>query len=310
MTAENDKASKETKKLDWALLLFACIFWWLTRGSHPSSLIFILLVSICYLALRIKNGPILKLIKYVSWEAIAWVIIPLQILICEMFSHKTLIWQHEPVGEFERWEMAALTWNIVFFILSYFITLVSGGIRGGAVFSGLLLIAYTGAIAIGFHAPIAAISALEESRFTDHLRWVFLIAACELFVTCCIIANDLVRTGKLEDVGRSRFKVLLYVNIPTLFAIGGLWIFNHYNSVLDEMPVFLSGAIAFQFIISSFLFAMIEGGVVEAFETNKVLEHLGHWIARRFKANKESLGSTPPPPAPVPPTQGSAAGAD
>jgi hypothetical protein len=258
-----------------ALVIFGLSFWFMTSGSEYPLWPFFALIEICYVTYSFNNGPLSRLLRRVKWEAVAWLLFPLLIWLFETQAEKIVIFGHPFSGLYEKWEIVALTWNVVFFFLSYLLVPMP---KSGAKILALVL------LGAGIHLAWKAIAALEDNRFSDHLELIFWISACEIVASGCYIVADLRNYKKVQDEGTHRMKTLLYVNLPTTLAVGCLWKFNASYPNLDEMPGFLSGAIAFQFIASSLVFAIIEGEVFEAIVEKNLLGNLTDAVIKRHHA--------------------------
>jgi ketosteroid isomerase-like protein len=170
----------------------------------------------------------------------------------------------------EKWEVAALIWDLIFSVISYFYAPIwKSRERGPEIkltrshpFVALFFLVG------GLGGTISALYFLAEHGSRSqlwHLVCVLVVAVCYAIADCLIwVASPSERPKFL--------KVLLYADGPTVVALG---FFLFFVKNLDVMNTLVSGAIAFQFIANSLIFALIEGGVFEAFVFHpKALEGL------------------------------------
>jgi hypothetical protein len=110
----------------------------------------------------------------------------------------------------------------------------------------------------GCGGTVWAIYALGKSDYVLHL-WLV------LGVTICYVCADILICVDCAPEKARFLKVMLYADMPTVLALAILLKFTNPN----RMNNFLSGAIAFQFIANSLIFALIEGGVFEAIDNRQ-----------------------------------------
>lgn len=148
---------------------------------------------------------------------------------------------------YERWEIAALAWNAVFGALSYItLPIVDKTVPLFRVFGGIGLTW----LALGY---------LEPENCTKHLWCAFFIALCYL------IADTRISQKFSGQEGWQCSQTVLYADWPSVMAFSALLFFVHKYPRAEEMHVFLSGAIAFQFIASCLILALIESRVLALF---------------------------------------------
>jgi len=268
------------EKLGWALISFSAIFWFLTHDSTVW-LVFAL-AETCYLSFSLGNGPLPKLLRHLRWQAIIWPLFPLLTILLQIRADKIYISGMEFSGPYDRWEIMALTWNLLFFFMSFLFMPKLPNV----VIEKIILFALLGG---GIHLTWQAFVALGDNNYSRHLWCVFGIVWCEIFAAACFVISDLVTDGKLHEDGKCCLKTLLFVSLPTALAVGFLLLFTHHYSGLEDprdLSIFLSGAIAFQFVASSLVFALIESGAYDA---------LVIFLPKTHKVFKRDPGIADPP---------------
>jgi hypothetical protein len=143
------------------------------------------------------------------------------------------------ISYYQRWEVAALLWNVVFAATSYIKDPLTG-----KVVPVLRCVAGAGLTSLAFWALINANDRL-------HLVSVLLIAATYLGIDIRMIFHE-----------RLRFLLtVLFADSPTIFALSVLFFFIRKGSARDNMEIYVSGIISFQFIVSSFVLALIDSDI-------------------------------------------------
>ena len=215
-----------------------------------------LVVETCYLSFSIKNGPFAlavrslptrlpTLFRQVEWQAVlSWFLLTFGILfVFVVRAQRVLINGNSIEAVYERWEIAALAWNIIFALLSYlnmpiFVRSWSQKIVPILWIGGLLL-------------TKQAFAELANGQHVWHFLYVLLIAILYLVINFI--------TGRECPSTRQRSsETLLYADIPTAGAL--LIILGLSVAIIrgEQAKIFLSGVIAFQFTMSSLLLVFIE----------------------------------------------------
>jgi hypothetical protein len=249
------------QQLNITFVIGALVFWYLTRVEW--FLLVLLIVEIWYLTLTVRRGPLPMVFYWIKakiptrlgqlrWQPLlSWSLLALGILFFIVPAERISFLGYPFKLPYERWEIAALTWNIIFSVISYFLLMP----KFMAAWSKTLFPCF---LFGGLVCTVAAIDALVKANYSWHLWLVLGVAICYVcadLVICPICVAD-----------RARFlKVMLYADMPTVFALAILLKFTNPN----RMNNFLSGAIAFQFIANSLIFALIEGGVFETIDNRQ-----------------------------------------
>lgn len=254
-----------TQRLNLALVGLAISSWILTRDY--SICIYCMIIEVWYFSLgwnhrpgfleTLKTSKVFSWVKRVKWQAmLSWFLIAYGVLVIAVVGAKRItIAGHNFGMPYERWEIAALSGNLVFAALSYvsiknkLSNLVALIRLGGGIFFTKL--AFT------------ALAARTPSP-PKHL-------ACVLGAAAWYLGADFLDMFVHQAERHERRRCLetaLYADFPTVLALGTLLVFcltKRFRST-GEISIFLSGAIAFQFIASFLLLALIEGRACDAFD--------------------------------------------
>jgi hypothetical protein len=264
------KRSLSQHQLNLTFMVAAVVFGYLTGKTWL--LLLLVVVEIWYLAFTLSAGPMsgwfTKLLSMLPgplrglrWQPLlSWLLLMLSILFVVVPAAHVKFWDIHFDLPYERWEIAALTWNFIFSVICYVVT---PRFRSQWCHQVYLTCMGVGVICTVF--AIYSLAPQDETppNYRHHLFWILSIAFSY------VIADLLVCHDCPKE--KTRFlKVLLYADLPTVFAMAFLLLFLLKAKHQDTMNAFLSGAIAFQFIANSFAFAFIEGGISEIFETSKV----------------------------------------
>lgn len=259
MTLEVYRLLKQ--QLNLALLGWAAISWTLT-GDYTIPA-FCLVIEIWYLSLGARGGPLSQLVDHVrssrrfgllrqlKWQALlSWLLLACGVLfIVVVRSERITVSGFFFENSYERWEVAALTWNAVFAAVSYV------QMPLGDTPLSQKLVPFIRIFGGGF-CTWRALGSLAQGDHIWHLFYVLLIAVCYLLV-------DLVICWACPPERRRCTETALYCDLPTAIALLALLVYSKGNAGSENMNIFLSGAISFQFIASSLVLALIEGRVPE-----------------------------------------------
>jgi ketosteroid isomerase-like protein len=258
------------QQFNCTLFVTVLIFWYLARDKQY--FVYFVCFEVLYLVWIVGNSPLKGAASWVQrtlpprwsnlqWQPLlSWGFLALFILL--MTSEHTTFWGHPFIVPYvfrsahEKWEIAALTWNLIFSVISYvYSPLWKSGVYSTITKSGKLALSYAGVplmLGLSLLGTGFALSFLAGHKYRAHLWCVLAVA---FFYA---IADWLIWRACPAEKPRY-LKVLLYADLPTVAALGIFLLKN-----LNVMNTFISGVIAFQFIANSFIFALIEGGVFEA----------------------------------------------
>jgi len=203
------------------------------------------------------HNPSLSLWEGVEWRRIKWqalwfVLLAYGILrLIVLRAGPLRILEHTVETRYERWEVAALVWNVVFAILSYMsVPLVNKLVPALRFVAGGML-------------SYLAFQALVDGYYNRHLFFVVMIGVIYLVI-------DFIVIRKLPTECERFMQVAFFVDLPTTLALGVLCLYSATTSTADYMDVYISGLISFQFIVSSLVLAFIDSDIVKALPEPRV----------------------------------------
>jgi hypothetical protein len=171
------------------------------------------------------------------------------------------------VNNYACWELGALVWNAVFAIYFYLKVPTTDNLLVEK-FTPLAVL-----VGVGGFTFMALRTLVLADDPGQHVFYVLLIGIVFLIV-------DMIHARKQKEA-RDRFEFvqcLLLADLPTVPALAVLYYFQQSRpGELDKLDIFLSGAISFQLIASTLIFACIQAGVF-----NKVFggyRETGHNVA-------------------------------
>jgi hypothetical protein len=220
----------------------------------------------------------------IEWQAvISWLLLAGGIYFFVLKPQEISILDIKFSTPYERWEIAALAWNIVFATASFAAMPMPEGkamLEGkeGTRFKIALLFNVLG----GGLCTVMAI--LKKDDHSDHLAWVLCIALCYLITDGMIVA-DLPADSEKR---RRWLETIFFADLPTVGALGALLVFLKVHAGEPNVGFFVSGAIAFQFIASSLVFAFIESRLSEVLAGARPGQ-----LARDFPPGRGELPSMP-----------------
>jgi hypothetical protein len=144
---------------------------------------------------------------------------------------------------YAKWEITAIGWNVLFAGISFFSL---GPVKSQIAQKSVALLFFWA----GWELSKNALNALARSDDKAHLSNLLWIASCYLVVDVIIWVQ-----GSSER--RKYLQAALYADLPTVVALG----LFRLCAPPRNTGIFLSGAIAFQFMASSFVLALLESNL-------------------------------------------------
>lgn len=257
-TIASDMPTREIFRLmakapNLVLLGLAIVYWLLTHDV--AILIFLLIAELWYLVLTCNNGPLRENLSQAKarmpWLRKLKIEVGLSYLLLSL-GLGLLPFTISELGvatAYQRWEVAGLLSSLFVSIPAFLLMDTSSKpwiskLMGGACVVAVVLTWF-------------AFKSLGEGQHYDHLLFVLSIASLSLALNTGI--------GFLHRSERQRcWEMAIYADLPTTTALLAILYFCDSNGDTDEnVAVFISGAIAFQFIWSSIVVTLIETRVSE-----------------------------------------------
>ena len=255
------------QQLNLTLLGFACLSCYLTGNFNILRIALVLetwYLLLGYLLLNLKNqflpnatgwilGAKLARLRSVKWQVVcSWLVLAGGIYFVILKYQPITIGGHSFQTQYERWEIAALAWNVVFATVS--LLSMPGFTKPWRQKFALLLL-----FVAGWWCTKQGLESLAHQDHRGHLGWVLCIAACYVFIDIIIC----IEFWKRRHRRRLCLETMFYADLPTVGALSGLLLFWRENPNAQNMSIFSCGAIAFQFIASSLVFVFIESRLSE-----------------------------------------------
>jgi len=148
----------------------------------------------------------------------------------------------------QNWELGALAWSLATSMLFY----LTYRLTGRDWLDKMMLLIVSGLIFV-FH--LLAI----KNLFRDHARHILFILLVGVVFSLIDLAMSMFQMGAREK--RESLESLLLADIPMVGAFTVFFFYQQRNASAEHLDIFLSGAISFQLVASTFIFAFIKAGV-------------------------------------------------
>jgi len=148
----------------------------------------------------------------------------------------------------QNWELGALAWSVAtstLFYLTYRLTK-----REWLDKTVLLLVSI---VIIVFHRLAI------KNLFNNHARHLLFILLIGVVFLAVDLVMSLFQTGAREK--RESLESLLLADIPMVGAFAVFFFYQQRHAAAEHVEIFLSGAISFQLVASTFIFAFIKAGI-------------------------------------------------
>lgn len=171
---------------------------------------------------------------------------------------------HDELKSWECWEIGALLWSAVTSVIYYFFTSPIRNVFVDRVVVGLLTI-------VMFILHWLAAYFIFEHRMDLHIWAVVAIGFIFTLLDGLIFYFQSGQGPKGARERREALEAFLFADVPMIVAFLIFLRFNagEYVHREPQIDIFLSGAISFQFVASTFVFAFIQGGLYH---------HLAEWM--------------------------------
>jgi uncharacterized membrane protein len=162
------------------------------------------------------------------------------------------------LNAWDCWEIGALIWSAFTSVLFYFFTPAIDASPFRVAGKHVPLERFYGAFMslMMFLLHYMAARTLFERDHSGHILWLITIGGAFAVVD---ILNVYLQKEQHEKVEAA--DSLIFADIPMIIAFVIFWFFEHANANNKDAEIFLSGAISFQFVSSTFAFAFIQGGL-------------------------------------------------
>ncbi|HKV91176.1 MAG TPA: hypothetical protein VJW20_01365 [Candidatus Angelobacter sp.] len=253
-----------SQQLNFTFLAGVGVFCYLTRNTRV--LPFVVVIEIWYWVLygplcdwsKHLRGKLPVRLRNLRWQPLlSWLLLMISILFVVVPAEHVKFRGIAFDLTYERWEIAGLTWNLIFSSICYFITWPLFKRQG-------CMLIYLTCLGIAVSLTIGAILSLaprDDGRAPDYQLHLLLV----MLVAICFVLVDIVICFDCPPEKERALKALFYADLPTLCALAILFAILFKAPHPSTLNTFLSGAIAFQFIANSLAFAFIEGGISTIF---------------------------------------------
>lgn len=252
------------QQVNIALLVLACVAIYFTQ--EPIIVAYAIIFEIWYLALSLRRGPLYRFrnwmrgrmpagLQQLKWQAmLSSLLIACGILYVVVFVGPITIAGRSIETPHERWEIAALTWNVIFTAIAGFwsqdhdhgfVQMVVAIFRAGVT----LLLARS------------ALESLARGLYMEHLWDVFYIALC--FLACGLF--EIWSHRKLLEEKKFYMTMSLVVDVFPALILFVLLLYSRSKEYSSDTSYFLSGALAVQFLACIGLDALVRGRVLGLF---------------------------------------------
>lgn len=197
------------------------------------------------------------MMKLLIWLFIGAVCLVLGGFNCEWIQGRTGF----SITHAQCWELGALTWTFLFSFWFY-ITFPFTGKTGfdKSVAAGAIL--GVGAFTVFALATLFGWWGWDKPY---HIWAVFGIGFVFLVIDAAL-SNNLRQPNQRRAFQES----LWYVDVPINSGLAVLVAYQHWHGHAEHIEIFMSGAIAFQFISSNVIFALIQAGVFRSIYTESL----------------------------------------
>lgn len=172
-----------------------------------------------------------------------------------------------------NWEDAAVIFTFIytcyiyidgFFISKKFAHLMS---KGRIHILGLVVLGILGLlVVVGFLISNKILESINHISF-KFPRWSIM---CALFVAALLLsAIDKIFGNANKDYSEGYSKIYYYSDLPISLAFGILFVYSLSVDESDTMDAFFAGSIAFQMMLSNFLWSFMDDKVFEPLSGNK-----------------------------------------